>query len=217
MKWSDIAPQGTAAWCNEWRARYRSMPFHQHQSETDAIMVGHANPDVGGYSIDSRDLRTCLASIDCQGTHVIEFGGWRGAMAASVLGSFPELGWWSNYELCPSAALERDCLDHRYELISRNGFLWDTRVPDSGDIFCSSHAIEHLTSDHLSLLFGWMPNSIQWMYLCAPIQDSTTNEKWQDYGGTHILEIGWEQVLELLPDFKLIAQGEQFRWLERKS
>ena len=78
-------------------------------------------------------------------------------------------------------------------------------------------AIEHLTAEHLEKLFQWLPKSINWMYLCAPIQDSTTTEDWKDYGGTHILEIGWEQVLGLLPDFKLVDSGEQFRWLERKA
>lgn len=215
MKWSDIAPEGTAEWCNQWRYRYRFMPFWKHQADTDLIMRYHATPDVGGKLIDAKDLNRCLQGIRFQNCHVIEFGGWRGAMAAAILRACPDPYLWSNYELCPSASIDRDCLDRRYELILRNDFLWDTPRPTSGDVFTSYHSIEHLTAEHLELLFRWLPDSIQWMYLCAPIQDSTTDEKWEDYGGTHILEIGWEQVVALLPDFKVAASGEQFRWLER--
>lgn len=217
MKWSDIAPEGTAAWCNAWRERYRSMPFSQHQSDTDAIMVGHATPDIGGKLIDSRDLCRCISSIDHDELDVLEFGGWRGAMAASVLSKLNGLNSWENYDICPSSLLEKDCLDSRYFGVVPDNFLWETpRLSDSYHIFVSSHAIEHLTAEHLEKLFRWLPDSINWMYLCAPIQDSATTEKWQDYGGTHILEIGWEQVLDLLPDFRLVTSGEQFRWLERK-
>jgi hypothetical protein len=215
MKWSDIAPQGTAEWSNQWRTRYRSMPFHQHQSDTDAIMVGHATKD--GHLIDSRDLRECISTINHDGLEVIEFGGWRGAMAQSVLSQFPTLRSWTNYDICPSAMLDRDCFDSRYRCVVQDRFLWETERPTRGDIFASSHAIEHLTAHHLNLLFKWLPDTIDWMYLCAPIQDSCANETWQDYGGTHILEIGWEQVIDLLPDFRVVNQGEQFRWLERKS
>ncbi len=220
MKWSDIAPEGTAAWCNAWRERYRSMPFHQHQSDTDAIMMGHATPDVGGNLIDSRDLRGCLAVTDYSdypdGVRVIEFGGWRGAMAASVLSQLPVISSWINFDICPSSLNEMDCHDPRYRCLVADKFLWEMPRPTQGDIFCSSHAIEHLSANHLNLLFRWLPDSIRWMYLCAPIQESTTDERWQDYGGTHILEMGWEQVLDLLPNFLLVDQGEQFRWLERK-
>lgn len=217
MRWSDIAPEGTAEWCNQWRLRYRTMPFSQHQSDTNAIMLGHASPDKGGKLIDSRDLCKCISSLNYEDWDVIEFGGWRGAMAASVLSEFPMLGNWTNYDICPSANVDSDCDDSRYAVFIPSKFIWETERPVSGDIFASSHAIEHLTAGHLNLLFRWLPDSIQWMYLCAPIQASTTEEKWQDYGGTHILEIGWEQVVELLPDFKVVDQGDQFRWLERKS
>ncbi len=216
MKWSDIAPQGTAAWANAWRRRYRSMPFSQHQSDTDAIMMGHAVPNTG-HLIDSRDLRLCLHSIDCSGMDVVEFGGWRGAMAQSVLSRFPQLYSWTSYDICPSALIDSECDDIRYRCFVHDKFLWETpRTIIGGNIFCSSHAIEHLTAEHLNLLFRWLPDSIKWIYLCAPIQDSTTTEDWKDYGGTHILEVGWEQVLAMLPDFKLVDSGEQFRWLERK-
>lgn len=213
MNWSDIAPQGTAAWCNLWRQRYRSMPFSQHQSDTDAIMLGHATPEQ--YIINSTDLRRCLSGVEDTGSGVLEFGGWRGAMANAVLSEFPNLTGWTNYEICPSARFDAHCRDPRYELVVTDRFLWESPRPRSGRIFVSSHAIEHLTAEHLNLLFRWLPDSIRWMYLCAPIQDSTTDEKWQDYGGTHILEIGWEQVLELLLDFRLVESGQDFRWLQR--
>lgn len=214
MNWNDIAPEGTAAWCNAWRSRYRSMPFSQHQSDTDAIMLGHV--DYEG-EIDSKNLIACLSPLRVGEWRIIEFGGWRGAMANSVLSRFPTTIWgWTNYEICPSSLRDIHCQDERYQCLVTNKFWWDTSRPTDGNIFCSSHAIEHLTSEHLERLFRWLPDAIEWMYLCAPIQESTTEEKWQDYGGTHILEIGWEQVLALLPDFEVLESGEQFRWLRRK-
>lgn len=179
-------------------------------------MVGHATPDLGGKNIDSRDLRDCISSLNYEDWDVLEFGGWRGAMAASVLSEFPMLGSWTNYDICPSAMMDSDCSDPRYECKVMGDFLWETPSPKEADIFTSSHAIEHLTAEHLSLLFNWLPKSIDWMYLCAPIKDDCTDETWQDYGGTHILEIGWKQVVELLPDFQVLKSGEQFRWLGRK-
>ena len=214
MNWSQIAPHGTAAWCNSWRSRYHEMPFAQHQADTDAIMLGHVTPE--GHLIDSRDLRRCFSTINPSGRRVIEFGGWRGAMANAALNEFPWLAGWTNYDICPSAQVDSHCTDQRYECVVADDFLWRTPRPATGDIFASSHAIEHVTAEHLALLFAWLPDTIRWMYLCAPIPDSCTDNKWVDYGGTHILEIGWEQVLALLPDFRFVESGEQFRWIERK-
>ncbi len=212
--WSEIAPQGTAAWCNEWRKRYRAMPFSQHQSDTDSIMLGHVTSE--GHLIDSNDLRACLSQIDCTGLRVVELGGWRGAMANAVLAEFPQLAGWANYEICPSAHVDAHCSDARYRCYVSDRFIWQTPRTGIGDIFASSHAIEHLTAEHLALLFKWLPDSIRWMYLCAPIPGSCTDNLWQDYGGTHILEVGWEQVVAMLPDFEVVRSGEQFRWLQRK-
>lgn len=214
MKWSDIAPDGTAAWCNAWRARYRTMPFSQHQSDTNLIMMAHDIP--GGGQVDEHNLMDCLSSINCEGLRVVEFGGWRGSKANQALSRFPLAGW-SNYEICPSAQVDRHCQDPRYQCLVPDSFLWEAHpIPYAADIFVSSHAIEHLSAEHLEKLFHWLPDSIRWMYLCAPIQDSTTSETWEDYGGTHILEIGWEQVLNLLPEFRLLRGEGEYRWIERK-
>lgn len=211
---SDWVPEGTAAWSNKWRQNYRTMPFAKHQSDTDAIMLAHATPEQ--HIINSTDLRRCLATIDCAGKRVIEFGGWRGAMANAVLSEFPDLAAWRNHEICPSAQRDDHCRDPRYECVVADRFVWETPRPSEGDIFVTSHSIEHITAEHLGLLFKWLPDSIKWMYLCAPIPDSCEDNKWDGYGGTHILEIGWAQIIRyFIPDSLTVDSGPEFRWLQR--
>jgi hypothetical protein len=46
------------------------------------------------------------------------------------------------------------------------------------------------------MLSGLGPKT-EWALIDAPIPDDAESVTWRGYGGTHILEIGWSQVVDL--------------------
>ena len=209
MNWSEIAPEGTAAWCNEWRKRYREQGFEEHQRDTDDILRAH--PKQSGFDFGA--ILVAISQIDPGPIRVLEFGGWRGEMAAGVLDLHSHellrarIDSWLNCEISSLAKEDVDCHDPRYYVHVPDSFLWETEKMKGPTFFVSSHSIEHLTKEHLGKLFDWLPSTIQHIWLQAPLPDDEENNKWENYGGTHILECGWKQVIEMLPDFELVYRG----------
>lgn len=183
-------------WSDQWRADYRAMDYAEQQRRTDAILAAH--PKQAGFDPDAFD--ECMALIPAPSLDVIEFGGWRGGLAAHALALHPRIQRWTNCELSKLAAESPECTDPRYEVFIPNDFLWELEPPAGHyNTFVSSHAIEHITGVHLStLFFSWLPETIRWIWLQAPLPESATDNKWENYGGTHILEVGHAEIAKSL-------------------
>lgn len=203
--WDEIAPKGTAAWCDAWRARYREMTYAEHQQAYDEILAAH--PRQAGF--DSGALTECLDRIGKRAVKIFEFGGWRGGLAADILKGEIGVLSWINVEITPLAQEEVECDDPRYSVYVPSDFIWnimsDSR--DVGNFFVSSHTIEHLTAEHLASLFRWLSSTVRYMFLQAPLPEDCTDNKWEGYGGTHILELGWKQIVNLLD-----SMGWALKW-----
>lgn len=166
MKWSDIAPEGTAAWCEQWRGKYRDMDYSAHQQANDAILGAH--PNQAGYDAEAFDF--CIGGLDHSGGNlrVLEFGGWRGGLANHALSNFP-IKSWDNYEISRLALEDPECISSRYTCFVPHKFVWESLALDA-EIFVSSHAIEHISKEHLAKLFNWIPECVKHLWLQAPLR-----------------------------------------------
>ena len=56
--------------------------------------------------------------------------------------------------------------------------------------------IEHIKWHELVLLIRWIPENIKTILFEIPIAQSAENYNWKGHHSTHILEKGWEQIIE---------------------
>jgi hypothetical protein len=132
---------------------------------------------------------------------VVELGGWNGRLAASMLAR-PDVRFWTNYDL---VKVPQACALPGYRLIVLDDYLWNRKTPVRADAFVACHTIEHLKAHELDKLIGCL--DVKWVYLEAPLEDGPRD--WTDYSGSHILEIGWDGVGEIMDahGYDLVMSG----------
>jgi hypothetical protein len=84
------------------------------------------------------------------------------------------------------------------------------------DIFIAAHCLEHIRGNEIEYLYNRIKNSnIKYCLLDIPITDKPVN--WSEYEGTHILEIGYSEIIKLFSQhFDLIKRNNTFTLWERK-
>lgn len=145
-------------------------------------------------------------------SRVIEIGGWKGELAAHCLKTF-FIENWLNIEFCPRAiaatvpALKDEA---RYETWCPKSFRWfkDVEPRPSVDVVVATHVIEHFSdADFLDLVKRIA--GVKWIFFDAPLTED--GERWDNYLGTHKLEMGWYGVRQVMADhgycMRPIAKG----------
>jgi hypothetical protein len=127
-------------------------------------------------------------------TSVLEIGGWRGDLAKKVLSSFKHIEKWHNYDLINYNAYQK-CYDKRYKLISLNDYIWHASFNNEYNALIATHMIEHISWQEFTKLTEWIDESIKTVLFEAPIPQSNENINWKGDHSSHILEKGWEQVI----------------------
>ena len=188
---------------NDWRSAYSWMSYSDQQlfySQVETEFPQQAN-------FSSEAALTFFRRVSPE-SRVIELGGWKGDLAAAVLTSplSDRVSSWTNYDICPTLGGKAVCKDPRYRLIVPMGWFWKTAVQDA-EVFVATHTIEHLSVKHLEALLVKVAKlpSLQYIYLESPLPDSAVRNRWPDYFGSHILEVGWEQVTGLLSQHGFMA------------
>ena len=126
-------------------------------------------------------------------TSVIEMGGWKGELANHILPNFPNIKEWVNYELCENAINKSVCNDNRYKTIN-SIFRWWENADINSDIFVASHSIEHINKcDFFNLI-----KKVNSQYIFFDIPLLFKGQSWDNYGGTHINTIMWDELIKLL-------------------
>jgi len=126
-------------------------------------------------------------------TSVIEMGGWKGELANKILPNFPNIKEWVNYELCENAINKSVCNDSRYKTIN-SIFRWWENADINSDIFVASHSIEHINKcDFFNLI-----KKVNSQYIFFDIPLLFEGQSWDNYGGTHINTIMWDELIKLL-------------------
>lgn len=181
-----------------WRARYADMSYADHCHFYDE--VERLLPEQRQYA--GRTVRNFLLYALEAGERplqVVEVGGWKGHLAQEVLGqSEPgEIASWKNYDLSQRAVDRSVCGDERYRAVVLPDFVWNVPGCFEGANVVVSHAVEHLASWDCVRFIGALAEArVRFCYVEAPIPEETPDEgvKWDGYGGSHILEVGWDLV-----------------------
>jgi len=191
---------------DRWRQDYAQLTYKDQLAFYNQVAIDH--PLQHGFDEAAfEDFIKPLGEAD-----VIELGGWKGELAAFVLPKLPKVRKWLNYEISEQAIKETYCKDERYHPLIPSDFLWNIEIPKA-DVFISSHTIEHITAKELDKLFSKLP--VKHIGLQAPLGDNGTD--WAGYYGSHILEIGWNSVIEMLSGygFSLTVSSGEFRGFAR--
>lgn len=196
---------------DHWRNAYDDFSYEDHLKYYNEI-YNHF-PEQNHCTISQADL---FFRQHQEPIKVLEVGGWNGAVADYMLENFPYIKMWTNYEICQSSIINGKIHDARYMSIVPKTFIWDMKEILKADVFFASHALEHMKAKQVELLISRL-TTVNRMYIEAPIPDSSTDTSWLGYVGTHILEIGWEQLETMLQSFgfKVTWSTNKIRFLER--
>lgn len=170
---------------DHWRANYNTWTFAQHQTYNAELAVRY--PDQASFDLDA-----CERFLEeRQPGSVVELGGWDGKLATHMLGLFPGIETWVNYDITPN--VPQVCDDSRYERVVLDDWPWKRKA--AGDCLVASHVFEHMRMHEIELLLRkW---DIDSLYVDVPLTGATD---WAGYNGTHILEVSDNDLLRRLLD-----------------
>jgi len=149
------------------------------------------------------DLNAIRAAFSCFGApvSVVELGGWDGALADKMFNT-GKVASWRNFDI---ADVPQVCKRDEYSLVVLDDWFWNGPVRYA-DVFVATHTVEHIRATDLGDVFDSL--HVDYIYLEAPLEDYPTD--WTGYHGSHILEIGWDGIDEML-----LKRG--FAWLGRND
>ena len=179
----------TAIDWDQWRKAYPTLSYQDQKAFHELIWEQYPLQNCWHQHLLNRAIEKV------QPYTVVELGGWDGAAAAVMLSQHPVIQRWTNVEICEPAAQHGQDRSKRYEAPILDGFYWE-HGPWHADLFVASHSIEHLSAHHLERTIA--TTQAKAIYLDAPLEDEPTD--WTGYVGSHILEIGWQGVYQILRD-----------------
>ena len=150
-------------------------------------------PDQSKHSVSL--LHTFFETVP-EPARVVEVGGWRGEAAEEILSSEGlVIECWDNFEICRGAVAHPVLTDPRYHGESPARWLWETE-PGDYNVAVLAHVIEHMRGAQLEALAGWLAASgVQSAYVEAPLYNGP--RRWLHSSSSHVLEFGWNGVIEL--------------------
>jgi hypothetical protein len=169
---------------DKWRVDYDRMTFADQQEFYKLVAELHPHQQ----SFDPAAINEAFDVIKGHDMDVVELGGWDGRLASSMLGR-DDILFWENVDL---VEVPQVCSHPAYRLRVLKRPAWDDLLV--GDVFVACHTIEHLKARELALLFDCI--RADWIYLEAPLEQG--GHDWKGYKGSHILEIGWEEIRDML-------------------
>ncbi|OGM08450.1 hypothetical protein A2Z67_06010 [Candidatus Woesebacteria bacterium RBG_13_36_22] len=198
---------------NKWRENYDRFSYKEQQSEYNIIY--EAGPVQRSFHLPS--VKEFL--LQCKPSVVLEIGGWDGGLASEILfdNSFDFIHCWYNFEICEEA-VKRGLKNIRYFPLIPETWVWEIELPNA-DVLIASHFIEHIKVKQLKQVISKLPESIQFVFLQAPLEENGDDISWQNYYGSHILEVGWKQVELIMENkgFKGSLINSEVRVFSKKS
>lgn len=127
-------------------------------------------------------------------SRVLEIGGWDGAAAARVLPHHANILEWRNIEFAEDAVANPVCYDERY--VAEVPQVWPWEEWHTGyNVLFMQHVIEHMRYWQFELLLASCPD-VEWVFIQSPLD--MDGRSWKGYPGCHILEVGWNQIDDLM-------------------
>lgn len=178
-----------------WRAHYPKSTFAEQQAFYAQATLDH--PNQRDFDVNACDAFLLLA----RPFKVVEVGGFDGALADAMLRRFGGISVWWNNEISPTVVPV--ALDPRYWHNTLDDWPWFIDL--HGDALILSHVVEHMLSEEFEQLVESFDGD--WIYLDVPVGEEAEN--WDGYDGSHILEVGWGWLHEILSDHGFF---ERERW-----
>lgn len=181
-----------------WRNNYDRLTYAEHVEFYR--QVAEVYPDQQHYNESA--IREFLAGSSGP---VLELGGWKGELAASVLPDFPGIPEWLNVEIAPQT-IDTVCHDPRYLVVVPEAFIWDWDFDLTPyRTFIASHVIEHMKRADVARLLSRL-NAIERMYVDAPLPRKPS--LWGGGESSHIIELGWDKLGALIMSYGFSKVGE---------
>lgn len=175
-----------------WRAEHAEMSFHDQQLFYQRVAREHPEQQ----HFDLAEAAATFDLINTPGATVVELGGWNGALASRLLSKFP-ISSWTNYDI---VGVPQVCDHPRYQLVVLDDYFWKLPARPA-DAFVATHTIEHLTGEELEMLLDAL--LVDFIYLESPL--GSEGQSWAGYPGSHILELGWREVRQLISDMGYVT------------
>jgi len=204
---------------DEWRSNYDQMSYAD-QIKYSMNFIGDDTLAETRHQLISDELRQFLINENrINHTHVIfELGGWKGYLANEILAQFDSsVIWdWYNFDIAIYAMIKTKCLDPRYNCCITNKPIWafmnaiSRRILKEADIFVASHVLEHIKFEELEMLYyRLLDSNCRHLFIDIPVPNENPN--WSNYEGTHILEVGYNEIIKLFSqEYNLIKRNESF-------
>lgn len=175
---------------DKWRERYNTMTVDEQVAYHNELEERY--PEQNHYNYDN--VKEALTLVD-KPTIVLEFGTWKGDLAAQAFKDFNIIKW-VGIEICENAIAKTKCNKVDYIKPTKFDWFYDKRTTEA-DIVIATHFIEHLSNEHFNQLIKYC-KGIKYIHLESPLTDE--GNEWNGYVGTHKLTIGWNKVNEILKE-----------------
>lgn len=177
---------------NGWREAYDGMSWQEQKDFYNKLVEAFPDQCTFHPEMSTRFFRNIPKK-----SWVMELGGLDGRTADFILKKNNQIDRWVNYEVC--SIIENYCKDKRYKYFVSNDFPWklDLRFYD---ILYLSHILEHIKEKDIRAILR-QTSETKYIYADVPIPNKTEEINWTNYLGTHILEIGWEDLEKLFGEF----------------
>ena len=195
---------------DQWREKYESMTYEEQLDYHDSIESRF--PEQAHYNYEQVRNALLLAGDNI---NVLEFGCWKGDMAARALEEFPTIKHWTGIEICRAAIEKTRCKSEKFKYFFPQQFDWFQSDPApltigvnteiagrasvsfNANIILATHFIEHLSNPHFEALANFCVGA-EWIYFEAPLMD--VDREWHGYEGTHKLNYGWNNIIRIFSE-----------------
>jgi len=183
---------------NDWRATYDNLSYKEMGEHYSSYVSTYGYQD----QYDRKWWDKFFEGLKDEKIYVIELGGHRGGMAARVLKNHENISDWINFDIDRDAVNNPICDDHRYQAIVASSYLWNLsshieRLKDHRLVFVGAHVLEHIKREQLIKLIDNIIIHCVYVGIEIPLQAESTHVNWHNFDGSHILEIGWGEILRL--------------------
>ena len=175
---------------DKFRKSYSSVTFKSRAKLANKWLIKYPEQAHFDYS----PIEKWLKNIVEKPANILEIGGWRGDLAVKALAAFEHINTWHNYDLLDLNNYQK-CTDERYRLITLDDYIWNKKLRFDYNALIATHMIEHICWNELVELIRWIPLNIRTVLFEAPIPASAENINWKGDYSSHVLEKGWEQVI----------------------
>lgn len=204
---------------NLWRENYDKLSFNEHKEiAANWAMIYPVQRKANIKFFKKRFKQLKDIGIVLRDKEVAELGSDDGWLAYNCMSNF-KFKSWKGYDISGPR------VKRTLEKARKQGFLnielhkqfWETDR-DEFDIFVSSHTIEHISNEHCLKLFDFVCSKAD--ILVLEIQVTGNRNRWNNYGGSHILSLNRGDLEGIIGDrgFKRIGlMGNPFCGLYIKN